>query len=145
MARGRRKFEEEEDQAAMKIRLKYVQAFYVGGSTYYYFRKRGAPRTRLPGAVGSREFMDVYGEALAAAPSPIGKEKRSGPGSISVALVEYFASRTFTGLADGTRGRRKATLERFREECGHKLLASLPREFVVALLDGLAPHAAKNW
>ena len=40
---------------------------------------------------------------------------------------------------------RRAILEKFRENHGHLPLASVPKEFVVALLDTMGPHEAKNW
>ena len=105
-----------------KLQLRYVQSF--GG--YHYFRRRGWPRIPLPGVVGSTEFMEAYQQALAATPVAIGVGKRSKPGSVSQAKW-------------------RAILERFRENHGHLPLASLPKEFVITLLDTMAPHAALNW
>jgi hypothetical protein len=59
-----------------RIRLRFVQAFTVpGGQTYFYFRRPGMRRVRLPGAPGSEEFMSAYQSALAAA------EPRKGVGA----------------------------------------------------------------
>jgi hypothetical protein len=125
-----------------KLHLKYVQSF--GG--YHYFRRRGSPRIPLPGNVGSAEFMAAYQQALAAAvPAAIGASKRSKPGSVSAALAEYFGGQAFRSLGGGTQASRRAIIERFREQHGHLPLASLPKEFVVALLDTMSPHAARNW
>jgi integrase len=124
-----------------KLHLKYVQSF--GG--YHYFRRRGSPRIPLPGIVGSAEFMEAYSQALAAAPVAIGASKRSKPGSISTAIAEYYGSQAFRSLTAGTPGLRRRILERFRERHGHLPLASLPKEFIVALIDTMTPHEAKNW
>jgi integrase len=124
-----------------RLHLKYVQSF--GG--YHYFRRRGSPRIPLPGIVGSAEFMEAYQQALAAAPVAIGASKRSGPGSVSAAIAEYYGSQAFRSLSGGTPAKRRAILERFRGQHGDKHLASLPKEFVVALLDTMPPHAAINW
>jgi integrase len=126
-----------------KLHLKYVQSY----RGYHYFRRRGQPTISLPGVVGSAEFMEAYQQALAtAAPLAIGASKRSGPGSISAAIAEYYGSQAFRSLNGSTPTKRRATLERFREQYGHKLLlASLPKEFVVALLDTMAPNAARSW
>jgi integrase len=118
-----------------------VQSF--GG--YHYFRRHGQTRVRLPGVVGSAEFMAAYQQALAAAPSPIGAEKRSKPGSVSVALAEYYQSQAFRSLTGGTPQQRRSILERFREAHGHLSLPSLPKEFLVALLDTMAPNPARLW
>jgi integrase len=124
-----------------KLHLRYVQSF--GG--YHYFRKRGMPRVPLPGVVGSAEFMAAYQAALAAAPTPIGQQARSKPGSISAAIAEYYGSQAFRSLTGGTPAPRRAILEKFRENHGHLPLATLPKEFVIALLDTMTPHEAKNW
>jgi integrase len=131
----------EAEGAMTKLHLKYVQSF--GG--YHYFRRRGSPRIPLPGIVGSAEFIEAYRQALAAAPLAIGTSKRSKPGSVSAAIADYYGSQSFRNLGGGTPASRRAILERFREKHGHMLLASLPKEFIVALLDTMPPHAARNW
>jgi integrase len=124
-----------------RLHLKYVQSF--GG--YHYFRRRGQTRVRLPGIVGSAEFMAAYQEALATPPTPIGKSLRSKPGSVSAAIAEYLQSQAWRSLTGGTPRIRRPMLESFRQKHGHLALASLPKEFIVALLDTLQPHAARNW
>lgn len=128
-----------------RLHLKYVQSFTSAGGVYHYFRRRGSPRIPLPGIVGSAEFMAAYHDALATAPIAIGTSKRSKPGSVSVAIAEYYGSQAFRSLTGGTPAQRRAVLERFREQHGHMPLASLPKEFVVTLLDTMAPNAARLW
>jgi integrase len=89
--------------------------------------------------------MQAYQDALAAAPVAIGKELRSNPGSVSVAIAEYYGSQAFRSLSGGTPAQRRAILERFRGGHGQMPLASLPKEFVVALLDTMEPNAARLW
>jgi integrase len=89
--------------------------------------------------------MADYQQAVAATPLPIGKEKRSKPGSVSEGVAGYYLSQSFRGLTGGTPAKRRGILERFREQHGHRQLATLPRDFVVALLDTMTPHEAKNW
>jgi integrase len=124
-----------------RLHLKYVQSY----RGYHYFRRRGSPYVQLPGVVGSAEFMEAYQQALAAAPVAIGASKRSSPGSVSAAIAEFYGSQAFRSLTGGTPAKRRAILERFREQHGDKRLGSLPKEFVVALLDTMPPHAARNW
>jgi integrase len=124
-----------------KLHLIYVQSF--GG--YHYFRRRGSPRIALPGIVGSAEFMAAYQQALGAAPQSIGKSLRTKPGSISAAIAEYYQSQAFRNLTGGTPAKRRALIERFRGKHGHLPLASLPKEFIVALLDTMKPSVATNW
>jgi integrase len=123
-----------------KLHLKYVQSY----RGYHYFRRRGMPVIPLPGVVGSAEFMQAYQQALATAPAPIGASKRSLPGSISCALAEYFTSQSFRGLAAATQMKRRGLLERIREPHGQMQLASMPKEFVIVLLDTLTPHTAHS-
>jgi integrase len=124
-----------------KLHLKYVQSF--GG--YHYFRRRGSPRIPLPGIVGSAEFMAAYQQALATAPLAIGVGLRSKPGSVSAAVADYYGSQAFRSLSGGTPAKRRLVLERFREQYGARHLASLPKEFIVALLDTMPPFVARNW
>jgi integrase len=130
-----------------KIRLQFVQAFVdrKTGRAFHYFRRAGRPRVALRGLPGSSEFMAAYQQALAAAPIPVGANKRSKPGSVSAAIAEYYGSQAFRSLTGGTPASRRAILEKFRDKHGHLPLASLPREFVVALIDNMTPHEAKNW
>ena len=137
----RRRRRDDRDQ----LHLRFVHAFVSdGGGVYHYFRQRGSPRTPLPGLAGPTAFMGAYQGALGAAPVAIGDDLRSRPG-ISSAVAEYYGSRAFRGLTGGTPQKRRALLERFREQYGHKPLASLPKEFIAALLDPMPPHAARNW
>jgi integrase len=124
-----------------RLHLKYVQSY----RGYHYFRKRGSPYLPLPGIPGSAEFMAAYQSALAAAPVAIGKDTRSRPGSVSAAIAEYYSSQAFRSLTGGTPAHRRSILERFREQYGDRRLASLPPEFIVALLDTLPPSVARNW
>jgi integrase len=124
-----------------KLHLKYVQSY----RGYHYFRRKGMPVIPLPGVVGSAEFMQAYQDALGAAPKskPLDANKRNKPGSIGAALAEYYGSQSFRSLTGGTPAQRRSILERFREQHGHLTLATLPKEFLVALLDMMAPNPAR--
>src|SRR5262249_39504524 len=124
-----------------RLHLKDVQSY----RGYHYFRASGSPYVQLPGVVGSAEFMEAYQRALAAAPVAIGASKRSSPGSISAAIAENYGAQAFRSLTGGTPAKRRAILERFREQYGHKRLATLPEEFIVTLIDTMPPHTARNW
>jgi integrase len=123
-----------------RLRLKYVQAF--GG--YFYFRRRGSARVRLPGIVGSTQFMAAYQAALASVPEPIGAVKRSQPGSVSAAIVSLYDSQSFRGLKDSTKTLWRIYLERFRAQHGDKPIRLLPRKFLVAMFDRMTPSVARN-
>jgi integrase len=128
-----------------RIRLQFVQSFCDRhGQPRFYFRRRGHPRIALPGLPGSEQFMQAYQAALNAAPTPVGVS-RNKPGSVSAAIAEYYTGQAFRSLADGTALQRRAVIERFRMAHGDKPLASLPKEFVVVLIDTMTPHEAKNF
>lgn len=125
-----------------KLHLKFVQSF--GG--YHYFRKRGMPRIKLPGIVGSAEFMAAYQQALAAAPVPIGLS-RSKAGSVAAAVAAYLSSSIFTTshhLASGSQAMHRANINRFRDRYGEMSIATMPAKFINAWLGTMTPHAARN-
>ena len=124
---------------------RYVQAWVDRDARpHHYFRRAGFPRTRLPGLPWSPTFMAVYEQALAAVPPPIGAD-RTKPGSLSAVLVAYYGSQSFRSLAPGTQTLWRQILERWREQHGDKPIAWLPKEHIVRMLDGMKPHAARNW
>jgi integrase len=128
-----------------RIRLRYVQAWVDDeGRVHRYFRRRGYPRVRLPGLPGSVEFNRAYEEALAAAPPEIGA-KRTKPGSLNAALIQYYLSSEFRDLAAGTQAMRRAILEHWRRKDGDKPIALLPPEYITRMLATMEPHAARNW
>jgi integrase len=129
----------------LPVRLRFVQAWVDGeGRPHHYFRKRGQPRVRLPGLVGSTEFMSAYQAAIAATPIAIGTS-RSKPGSVAAAIASYLASPRFKALAPSSQQVRRFVLEAFRRDQGDKLIAAMPKKFIAAMLDAMTPTAARNW
>jgi integrase len=57
----------------------------------------------------------------------------------------YYSSQDFRSLQGGTPALRRAILEKFREQYGNRTLATLPREFIAALLDAMPASVARNW
>src|SRR5262245_52736531 len=116
-----------------RLHLKFVQSF----GKYFYFRRAGYPRIRLPGIVGSTEFMEAYQGALNATALPIGKDKHNKPGSVGAVIISYFQSRPFFidkfGLA--TQAKYRACLERLGEKYGDRPIRSMPEEFIAAMID----------
>jgi integrase len=130
-----------------KIDLPYVTGFFGPNrkKKYYRFRRKGYPQRMLRGEPGSSQFMADYAEALDAAPPAIGL-KRTIPGSLSDALVRYYASADWRELSPQTQRQRRAILEHYRPKHGDKRIKLLQREHIVRFLDRLAnqPHAANN-
>ena len=86
-----------------RIRLRFVQGFVAHGKPYYYFRKPGCARVKLPGSPFGEQFMAAYQAALAAdaPPTDIGA-KRNAPGTVAALVAAYAGSDTFRGLATET-------------------------------------------
>lgn len=93
----------------------------------------------------SPEFMSAYEAALNnAAIATIGI-KRSVPGSVAEAIARYLDSTTgFTSLAPSTQAKRRAILNRFRDQHGDKRLPMLQPEHVARILSRQRPHAQRN-
>ena len=111
--------------AMTKIRLRFVQGFVAHGKPYYYFRRPGCARIKLPGLPGSEAFMAAYQAAIAAStpPADIGV-KRSGSGTIAALVALYANSSQFKHeIAAETRRTMWAILQKFRDEHGGKRVA----------------------
>jgi hypothetical protein len=77
---------------------KYVQAWVDSRDSraYYYLRRRGYPRVRLPGLPWSPSFMAAYESALTGPRTAIGAG-RIKPGSVAAVVAEYLDSQQFFG------------------------------------------------
>src|SRR6516162_3940822 len=128
-----------------KIRLRFVQAFVSHGKSYYYFRKPGCARVKLPGLPGSEGFMAAYQAALAvSAPSSEIGVKRSIHGTVAALVAAYISSDVFRDLAPETRRTRWAILQKLRDEHGTKRVALLRHEHVEAMLRAKRPFPRQN-
>jgi integrase len=130
------------------IRLKFVQGFTApSGQVYFYFRRPGMRRIRLPGLPGSEQFMQAYQLALAAGEGVKGVGASRNPhGSIAALIGLYADTADFKfGIAASTREARWRILNHLRDEHGTKRVALLRREHVKAILNGRPPFAQRNW
>jgi integrase len=116
------------------------------GRPHCYFRRPGYPRVRLHGLPWSPSFMAEYEKALGGARTAIGAG-RIKAGSVAAAVAAYFDSQQFfSSKSAGTQRMRRGILERFRlPPNGDRPFALLPPQWIEALLDGKAPHAARSW
>jgi integrase len=130
------------------IRLAWVQRWTDKrtGGRYFYFRKPGMKRVRLPNAPGSAEFMAAYQAALQGERHEIAS-KRTKPGSISAVTTAYFNSISFHSLAPSTKKAYRGIAERFRQEHGDKSAATLTAVDVRRMVNNRAnkPGAARNF
>ena len=125
----------------------YVQHFIdEDGSPRFYLRKPGVKRVPLPGLPWSPNFMAAYEAALGDALVPVIGASRTKPGTVDAAIVSYYGlSQNFKGMAPSTKRMRRAILERFRSEYGHKNIATLDERALKAILAKRSPLAALNW
>lgn len=119
------------------LRIKYVQAFTdPWGHQRLYFRRKGYKKVSLRGPVGSAEFNEDYALALKA--PRIGREigaKLTKAGSISDLLIQYYDSMNFAQLRPSTQENYKRILERFRTSYGDKMVHTLERRHIHAMMD----------
>ncbi|MDU7525189.1 MAG: hypothetical protein E7K72_28125, partial [Roseomonas mucosa] len=125
-----------------KLNLKYVHEYYDRhGKLRCYFRRRGFPRTPLPGAIGSPEFMAAYGRALAGeAPKPAAPEAKD----INALVTAFLRSSRFKKLRPASQRTYRAIMDGLRRDHGTKTVANLRPRHVRDLLDDKAntPTAA---
>jgi integrase len=128
-----------------KVRIEFLQRWHdkKTGRTYIRFRRKGSKSVPLPGPIGSAEFWRAYQKALGAK-LEVGEASRSASGSVSAAIAAYYVSHKWNAQADGTKGMRRAILERFRETYGQFPLGRLNEDFINVYLETLKPHAARN-
>jgi integrase len=129
----------------MKTRLRYVREYRDEyGKLIRQFRYRGR-YLRLPGRPGSLEFMNAYYEALNAVRPAIGA-KRSLPETMGAVIAAYYQDRSFTGLAESTRGMRRRILEKIRGVAGDKPIRDLTKGHIVSVfLSPLPTFERNNW
>jgi integrase len=127
---------------------KYVHGFVDhDGKPRFYLRKPGVKKQiPLPGLPWSPEFMAAYQTALNAEwESPQLGASRTKPGTVNAAIVSYYnLNAEFKGFATGTQKMRRAILERFRNEHGHRQIATLDERAVKAILAKRSPLAGLN-
>jgi integrase len=134
---------------------KYVQAFIDRtGKPRHYIRRRGYPRTALPGVPWSPTFMAAYEEAMTQqAPMPATKIGHVKPGSFRALAVSYLASPAFANLSDNSKRGYRGTIEAFCQTkdangglYGDKPLSGLNRGVIVKILSTRAdkPRAANK-
>jgi len=112
---------------------------------YFYYRRNGYPRVRLPGLPDSREFLEaLFHASTAALPVAIGAD-RTVPGTAADVVVRYLKSAAYATLARSTQRKVRNMCERFRSEHGHRRIADLQPEHLRFLLSARRPYAQRNW
>lgn len=118
------------------VRLRYVDRFVDRtGKARHYFRRPRGPRIPLPGLPGSPEFMEAYAAALHGRPLQARPAESGGPGTIAAVVRAYMASAAFIDLKPKSKQGYRYTLERLCQAHGHRLIAEMQRQDVLAMLD----------
>ena len=100
----------------------------------FYFRRRGYDSVPLPGLPYSPAFMAAYETALNGAPAipaEIGAS-RTTPGTVNAAVISYFNSGAFQGLAPETRRSRRGSLSGFASSTATSGLRSYDASILTA-------------
>jgi site-specific recombinase XerD len=125
---------------------------YVHGSTdrhghaRYYFNRPGYKRATLPGLPWSPEFMSAYQTALDGGDRISIGASRTVVGSVSAALVAYYQHPSFVdALAKTTQQNRRAILEVFRQENGHRRVSTMHAQALQNIMNHKTPAAQRNF
>lgn len=128
------------------LRLKYVMSDTDRhGNVRHYFRKSGR-KVRLPGAVGSEEFMAAYAAAEKGSKVPVRRTAAASPDSFKALCEAFFRSATFKELTPRSGRYRRLLLDSFCMEHGDKPYRLMERHHVLQFRDEISdkPGAATN-
>lgn len=117
------------------------------GNWHLRYRAKGAPTHYFTAKPGTEEFRAELEACRAGTPQP--KAERTSaqtkPGSISALIAMYYGTPGYTGLAPSSKKTYRSTLERFRNAHGQKLVATIERKHIKAILGAMsATPAAAN-
>jgi enterobacteria phage integrase len=109
------------------IRLRYVHGYRDRHGVFrYYVRRRGFKRVPLPGLPGDQEFMKAYHAALGH--SPVKRESKGGPRSLSALIASFKASPQFKNRSAGTQKAYRHVLKHIEAKDGHRSAVDLPED-----------------
>ncbi len=119
------------------------------GNVRIYFRKRGLKKIRLPGKIGSKEFIAAYNDALnektpVAKPSAVSRESKKG--SMRELVVAYYTSAEYKALDLRTKSVRRRALDKFCEKHGDLPGRSVLPRHILTIRDKISetPEAANQ-
>lgn len=127
------------------LSLRYIHRFYDRhGKLRFYFRRKGQ-KVRLPGAPGSREFMEAYQAALNKAPKP--KQRSDAvPGTMKALAISWKASARFRNTSPATQRVYGRIVDALIATHGDKRVSALERRHIARMVDAKAatPAAANR-
>jgi integrase len=120
------------------VRLAYVHSFADRtGRVRHYFRRNGR-RTPLPGAFGSRDFLEAYAALLGEEQPKPAQRPEPGDRSFHALAARYFGAPQFHQLSPASRKNYRRVIEGFVAEHGARRVDQLTRERVDILLGRMA-------
>lgn len=128
----------------MPKRLPFVTSYRSRhGKLYYRFRRKGYPPHTFKEPFGTKAFEREYAACLSREPMKPGKG-RTAPGSVSDAILRYYADNAFQDLRPTTQAVYRGVLENFREAFGNDQMRGFDAERVAKLMTTMRhkPHAA---
>jgi hypothetical protein len=121
------------------------------GERVYYLRRPGQKKIRLQIPAGvlpwSPAFLAIYEAAMAEVPiaATSGLGRPVIPGTVNAAIVSYYQSSAFTGLAATTRMNRRGILEIFRADHGDKRVGLMHTRALQAIFSGKGAGVQRSW
>jgi integrase len=111
------------------------------GKRYYRFRRKGYEPHTFKAPYGTKAFEKEYAACLNR--EPVGKS-RTIPGSVSDAIIRYYADNAFDSLEETTKAVYRGVLENFREAFGKDQMRAFDAQRVAGLMNAMRekPHAA---
>jgi integrase len=105
-----------------------------------YFRRKGYKGGPLPGPIGSSEFLEAYQAFMAGKPAPLARA-RNGAGTFGGLIAAYYGWTEFTNLKPSSKSLYRYALEPLREKHGHRPLATMTRENLIAVIEKIGERA----
>lgn len=109
-----------------------------GRVMWFFRRKRGGPRRRLPDDYGSDEFMEAYNAALADKAAP--ERTKATSGTLSWLVEQYKRSAKWAGLAPSTQAARDRLMRGICDRAGEMPIRQITKRIVQ---QGVNDRAAK--
>lgn len=124
-----------------KLKLKYVNEYVDStGKIRRYFRRNHKQLGPIPGEVGSDEFMAAYQGYLEQQPKRAKSDRPAD--SLGRFIEDYYASRMFTDLSQGTRAAYRSALDAVLKQHGHRsgvLMTAEHAEKLIAKIGDIKP------
>lgn len=122
------------------FRLRYVHQFRDRhGKMRRYVRRRGVPRSPLPGLPGSPEFMAAYHLALEGTIAP--PPSRYGKGSIGALWTAYVRTAGYANLSDSSKRTYRQVIGPILNQHGHRSVIGMTRQHARRIVEAVGAQA----